>query len=69
MVVHCQMGISRSATIIIAYLMQRFKWSFKESRNYLRDCRPVIYPNDGFVRQLRIWEEKIGDQKGRRRRG
>jgi protein-tyrosine phosphatase len=67
-VVHCQMGISRSATVIIAYLMKRFKWSYGMARDYLRECRPSIYPNSGFVRQLKEWGREIGVKCLKRRR-
>eukprot|EP01017_Pseudomicrothorax_dubius_P042430 TRINITY_DN6924_c0_g1_i4.p1 TRINITY_DN6924_c0_g1~~TRINITY_DN6924_c0_g1_i4.p1 ORF type:complete len:203 (-),score=16.70 TRINITY_DN6924_c0_g1_i4:197-805(-) len=52
--VHCFAGISRSATIIIAYLMSKYKWSYESTAKFVRDRRPQINPNSGFVDQLRL---------------
>ena len=57
--VHCAAGISRSATIVIAYLMKKNKWSYQEAYNFVRKKRNVICPNSGFVRQLRNYEKKL----------
>lgn len=59
MVVHCQAGVSRSATIVIAYLMKTKGWPYLEARNYLRSKRPIIEPNDGFVEQLQSFELEL----------
>jgi protein-tyrosine phosphatase len=51
--VHCNAGVSRSATIVIAYLLKkRLFTSYKEAYAHVKSCRPKICPNDGFVRQL-----------------
>jgi len=50
--VHCYAGISRSSTIIIAYLMQLYQWSMEQSLDYVRQKRSIIEPNDGFIKQL-----------------
>jgi hypothetical protein len=64
--VHCQMGISRSPTIIIAYIMrygthieQQKKYSFYEALDYVSEKRPNICPNLGFNIALREYENKI----------
>ena len=48
-------GISRSATIVIAYLMWKEKKSFKQVLNLVKDKR-VVRPNRGFFRQLQLFE-------------
>ncbi|KAL6053472.1 dual specificity phosphatase 12 [Balamuthia mandrillaris] len=53
---HCVAGISRSASLVIAFLMKKFDLSFDEAHRYLRGRRPVIAPNRGFVRQLKAYE-------------
>jgi dual specificity phosphatase 12 len=55
--VHCKAGISRSATIVIAYLMWSMRLSYKDARNYVKSKRDVIYPNPGFEEQLINFEE------------
>lgn len=54
--VHCTLGISRSATIVAAYIM--WKWGFRASRalQYIKKNRSVTSPNDGFIDQLLVWE-------------
>lgn len=51
--VNCYMGISRSATIVIAYLMKTYRIPFKEAYSFVLRKRPIIYPNKGFIRQLK----------------
>jgi atypical dual specificity phosphatase len=46
--VHCYGGVSRSPTIVIAYLMQEHKMNFFSALNFVRQRRPVTYPNAGF---------------------
>lgn len=50
--VHCAMGISRSATIVIAYLIIEKKMSYTEAYLYLKNKRNIINPNEGFQKQL-----------------
>jgi len=50
-------GISRSATVTLAYLMWKNHWEFKKAKSYLKDRRPIINPNLGFRVQLEIWEK------------
>lgn len=52
--VHCREGISRSATIVIAYLMYRGVDMLQAVRS-VKDRRS-IFPNDGFLQQLAILE-------------
>ena len=53
--VHCAMGISRSASAVIAFLMMRNSWDYDTSLKFLRKKRPAVRPNPGFEEQLRIW--------------
>jgi len=46
--VHCFAGVSRSATCVIAYLMQEQDMTFEEAFSYASKRRPVIFPNMGF---------------------
>ncbi|VDN50561.1 unnamed protein product [Dracunculus medinensis] len=40
-VVHCEAGISRSVTIIMAYLMKTYEWTVEEAFKYVVKLRPV----------------------------
>lgn len=54
--VHCVAGVSRSATIVIAYLMKYKRMSLKGAFNFCYNLRPVVRPNNGFMRQLINYE-------------
>ncbi|XP_055315684.1 dual specificity protein phosphatase 18 isoform X2 [Sitodiplosis mosellana] len=57
--VHCVAGVSRSASLVLAYLMKYWKMSLKGAFELVRTARPQIRPNIGFVRQLIFYEEKL----------
>ena len=61
--VHCVAGASRSATIVIAYLMWKNQLDYKESAKFVEQIRPCINPNYGFVRQLQIFEKLLKKHK------
>jgi len=54
-VVNCYMGLSRSASVVIAYLMTKHNMSFQRALDFVKKSRGVR-PNEGFVRQLRDLE-------------
>eukprot|EP01084_Bolivina_argentea_P256649 432167_1 len=56
---HCISGVSRSSTIIIAYLMKIYKMSYIKAYQYTEKRRQIIEPNPGFVQQLKSFEKKI----------
>lgn len=59
MLIHCKAGISRSGAIVCAYLMWKNKWSFEEALNFSRSKRSKISPNEGFKKQLRLFEKEL----------
>ncbi|XP_041833483.1 dual specificity protein phosphatase 16 [Melanotaenia boesemani] len=62
--VHCLAGISRSATIAIAYIMKRMDMSLDEAYRFVKEKRPTISPNFNFLGQLLDFEKKIKSPEG-----
>jgi len=60
--VHCHMGMSRSATICIVYLMYAHRISFKQAYALVKRARPFICPNDGFMKQMKLYESTIPNE-------
>ncbi|CAI2728091.1 unnamed protein product [Schistosoma spindalis] len=54
--VHCKMGISRSASTVIAYAMKENNWDLKTALSYIKDRRPCVQPNPGFMRELQTYQ-------------
>lgn len=61
--VHCQAGISRSPTIVIAYLMSRFNLEMNDAYNQVKKVRPIIGPNLIFMSQLMDFEINLRGKK------
>ncbi|XP_059920441.1 dual specificity protein phosphatase 14 [Gadus macrocephalus] len=57
--VHCNAGVSRSATLCIAYLMKHHNNSLLEAHGWVRSSRPIIRPNVGFWKQLIDYEKEL----------
>ncbi|TSO88085.1 Dual specificity protein phosphatase 2 [Bagarius yarrelli] len=57
--VHCQAGISRSATICLAYLIHARRVSLNEAFEFVKRRRNVISPNLGFMGQLLQFETDV----------
>eukprot|EP01119_Soliformovum_irregulare_P009152 TRINITY_DN22319_c0_g1_i1.p1 TRINITY_DN22319_c0_g1~~TRINITY_DN22319_c0_g1_i1.p1 ORF type:complete len:161 (-),score=14.58 TRINITY_DN22319_c0_g1_i1:170-652(-) len=57
--VHCHAGISRSPTIVMAYLMSSQKLSLACAHDLVRSARPFIWPNAGFRKQLQEFEHSL----------
>jgi len=50
--VHCGFGVSRSASLVIMYLMKTWQKGYEEAYDYVKACREIIEPNEGFKIQL-----------------
>nr|XP_006113812.1 protein phosphatase Slingshot homolog 3 [Pelodiscus sinensis] len=74
--VHCKMGVSRSASTVIAYAMKEYGWTLKRAYQHVQDRRPIVHPNPSFMKQLEfyqgildasrhssLWEQKAGDSQ------
>ena len=63
--VHCLKGVSRSASIVLAFVMHERGCSLDVAIEEVRLLRSMIKPNKAFLRQLRVYD----DQLRRKRRG
>lgn len=59
--VHCGAGMSRSASIVIAYLMMTNKWSYTDAHEFVKTRRAIVCPNEGFVTQLKNLETYVAN--------
>ncbi|XP_070264429.1 dual specificity protein phosphatase 4 isoform X1 [Myotis yumanensis] len=57
--VHCQAGISRSATICLAYLMMKKRVRLEEAFEFVKQRRSIISPNFSFMGQLLQFESQV----------
>ncbi|OBZ66536.1 Dual specificity protein phosphatase 22 [Grifola frondosa] len=55
--IHCMWGMSRSASIAIAYLIMAQCMSLNEALKTARSRRRVVRPNVGFMKQLKMYEK------------
>lgn len=58
--VHCAYGVSRSATLVIAYVMHTNRWPYAKALQYVKQMREVVRPNRGFEAQLVVWGKSLG---------
>lgn len=56
--VHCSAGISRSPTLVLAYMIKNENLTVEEALKKMRSLRSIIDPNFSFIAQLRVWEKK-----------
>lgn len=54
--VHCLAGVSRSTTMVVAYLMTVTPYSWEECLSAVRAVRSFVGPNGGFLQQLQEYE-------------
>ncbi|CAL1395339.1 unnamed protein product [Linum trigynum] len=57
--VHCCQGVSRSTSLVIAYLMWRESQSFEDAFQYVKAARGVTNPNMGFACQLLQCQKRV----------
>ncbi|CAI4230190.1 unnamed protein product [Auanema sp. JU1783] len=57
--VHCMAGVSRSASLVMVYLVKHEKMSLRQAYHYVKSARPVIRPNVGFWKQMVDYERKV----------
>ena len=57
--IHCKLGISRSAAITIAYLIKYYGLNFNSALKFIKKQRNRINPNKGFMEQLKKYESMV----------
>ena len=57
--VHCKMGLSRSPSFIIAFLVKYYGFTVDSAINYLKRKRPYVNINHGFIEQLHKYENSF----------
>ncbi|KAK9376853.1 uncharacterized protein V1513DRAFT_218184 [Lipomyces chichibuensis] len=64
--VHCRVGVSRSATVCIAEVMRRERMSLPRAYLFVRARRlnVIIQPNLRFMYELMKWEEEEAGRRG-----
>lgn len=58
------MGISRSATVVAAYLVATRKMAGADAIAYVQRKRPIVCPNLGFRQQLDVYANKFVEGDG-----
>jgi atypical dual specificity phosphatase len=56
--IHCQMGISRSATAVLACLIINEKMRLMDAWKLLKEVKDDVEPNPTFLRELRVLENE-----------
>ncbi|KAJ1372522.1 hypothetical protein KIN20_034698 [Parelaphostrongylus tenuis] len=62
--VHCVAGVSRSASICLAFLTKYRCRSLREAYHLMKSKRPMVRPNLGFWRQLIAFEQNVKENPG-----
>lgn len=57
--VHCAMGISRSSSVVIAYIMRERGVTFEQAKEFVKSLRSCVQPNPGFSKQLLEFEKLL----------
>ncbi|KAI9016232.1 protein-tyrosine phosphatase-like protein [Phycomyces nitens] len=57
--VHCQCGVARSATIIIGYVMKMMGLSMDKAYSFVKSQAPAISPNMHLIYQLQKYEQSL----------
>lgn len=63
--VHCKMGVSRSASVVIAYAMKAYNWEFQKALQHVKERRSCIKPNKNFLNQLETYRGMLDAMKNK----
>ena len=57
--IHCYKGVSRSVSIVIAYLIYLYNWTYDEAFDFIQSKRTIANPNIGFYLQLKTFHKRL----------
>ncbi|KAF1768770.1 hypothetical protein GCK72_000583 [Caenorhabditis remanei] len=57
--VHCMAGVSRSASLVMIYLVKHEHMTLRQAYHYVKAARPIIRPNVGFWKQMVDYEKRL----------
>jgi cellulose biosynthesis protein BcsQ len=60
---YCKKGVSRSVSVMIGYMMNKYKITMKDALNIIKIKKTNIDPNLSFLGQLKTYEESLGLDK------
>jgi hypothetical protein len=63
--VHCQLGISRSISCVIAYFIKYLGYTAMDALSFIKRKRSQVMPNYGFLKQLINYEKDNLDSAGK----
>mmetsp|Transcript_109368 Transcript_109368/g.304267 ORF Transcript_109368/g.304267 Transcript_109368/m.304267 type:complete len:195 (+) Transcript_109368:39-623(+) len=58
--VHCALGVNRSATIVVAWLMASQRWDRQRALKYVQRRRPLVNPVPRHLEQLEAFQAELG---------
>mmetsp|Transcript_24016 Transcript_24016/g.42633 ORF Transcript_24016/g.42633 Transcript_24016/m.42633 type:complete len:154 (-) Transcript_24016:23-484(-) len=62
--IHCKMGISRSTTLAIAYVMAISRMPYEKANRLVKKKHKGARPNSGFITQLQAYEKDLQEPAG-----
>lgn len=58
--VHCFLGVSRSATLVAFYLISALSINWRDAVDFIHHRRFSANPNFGFLHQLKVYSTTVG---------
>jgi dual specificity MAP kinase phosphatase len=57
--VHCQLGKSRSSSILIAYFIKYLGYEWDSAYTFLKNKRKIVFPNLSFMNELKLYSKTV----------
>lgn len=62
--IHCKMGISRSTTLAVAFLISISRMPYEKAYRLVKKKHKGARPNEGFIAQLKDYEKHLQEPAG-----